>query len=211
MKSWLPRFLLLLPVLALVGWFAIEQLPAWTAPSLPWLRYPDLVALPGGCEAANVLRIYSAERQSDWVASDASDARAREVSEGLLQAQYPGQAYTFVLAPEPVRGRFAEGSTPWLSLVTFAPQDDLLAQGAVILADLNNGEAIDVIHVTGISSMAAPCGEFAPQPQGMRAKLRPFLPLILAAGYVVVGGVGWVAVRIWNRRQNSTVRQGESG
>ena len=135
MKRWQQNLLLALPVLVLVGWFVIEQFPAWTAPALPWLRYPDLVALPGGCEAANVLRIYDAERQPDASRESTDQARAREVSDRVLQAQYPGRDYTFVFAPEPVRGRFAEGSAPWLSLVTFAPETDALAQGAVVLAD----------------------------------------------------------------------------
>ncbi|MBE0690271.1 MAG: hypothetical protein IH587_09150, partial [Anaerolineae bacterium] len=148
MKRWQQRLLLVLPILALAVWFVFEQLPAWTAPGLPWLRYPDLVALPGGCEAANVLRVYEAERLTDSIPTTADVERARQVSEGLLQAQYPGQEYTFVLAPEPVRGNFAEGSAPWFSMVTFTQETDTLAQGAVALVDATTGEAIDLIHVT---------------------------------------------------------------
>ncbi|MCL4246585.1 MAG: hypothetical protein KJ065_00390 [Anaerolineae bacterium] len=205
MKRWQWGLVLLLPILALVAWFVIEQAPQWSAPRPPWERYPDLVALPGGCEAANVLRVYAAERVSEALKTTVNAEQAQQLSDDLLRAQYPGQAYMFALPPELVRGTFGAGSTAWLSLVNFAPTAESLPQGAIVLIDANNGAAIDVTHVVGISNDATTCGEFAPQPRGWRARLRPFLPLILAGGYVALVGIGAIALELRKWRHKSTV------
>ncbi|MCA9905759.1 MAG: hypothetical protein KC547_18010 [Anaerolineae bacterium] len=205
MKPWLWRLLLLLPILALVGWFIIEQAPQWNTPSPPWERYPDLAALPGGCEAANILRVYAAERVNEAPQTAVDAAQAQQLSDALLQAQYPEQEYTFVLPPELLRGKFGAGNTAWFSLVNFSRATDSLAQGATVLIDANSGTSIAVTHVIGIDTDSTTCGEFAPQPRGLRARLRPFLPLILVAGYVVLVGAGAVALGLRKQRHKSTV------
>ncbi len=177
------RIAALLPVFALIGWFLAEQLPVWLAPPPPWERYPDLIALPMGCEAALTLATTGASLTSA-PPSAAVDAVIAE----QIETQFPESAYTLLVTPQGTR--YADGSAGWFALVNFTRDDgQSLARGAALFFGAE-GAVNEVIYlVGGDSARGERCGDFAPQPSGLRARLRPFLPLIALAGYLGVLGV----------------------
>lgn len=190
---------LLLPALVLLGWFIIEQLPVWTAPQPAWVRYPDVVALPGGCAAANALQTYGAQRAiSDQ--SALTQAEATERIAALMAAQYPDAAYNVVLPAELVGGMFGAETLAWWSVVGFS-DTPLLPAGASVFVSAQTGEPIAVITTIGggAPGMDGVCGNFTPQPRGLRAQLRPYLPLIGLAGYVGVVVVGTAVLKVSRR------------
>jgi hypothetical protein len=194
-----------IPIILLVGWFLYEQLPIWFAPQPPWTRYPDLVALPGGCEAANALRLYAAERgATDTTVLTAGNAQV--AIETVLEQQYPDTAFTFALPPEPVRGSFGESSLAWFSLATFVRDDASAPSGAIVFLDAQSGAPLSVITVLGAGAEGADgvCGSFAPQSRGLRAQLRPYLPLLALAGYAGIVTVG--AGIVWWRGRKAYSR-----
>jgi hypothetical protein len=191
--------LLVMPALLLIGWFVLEQLPGWLAPPPPWLRYPDLVALPGGCEAALALANAGVERTNSTPSDDTPAT--------VMDAQFP-QMMTEVLAP-PQGVRFGDGGEGWFSLIAMPREDDqALTRGAVVLLNLD-GTPRDIIHlIGGDSTRGERCGDFAPQPRGLRAQLRPYLPLIALGGYLGLIGVGVTGWHMFTRKRN-TLRNGE--
>ncbi|MDX2137720.1 MAG: hypothetical protein SF123_06460 [Chloroflexota bacterium] len=199
------RRIVWIPIILLVGWFLVEQLPLWFAPQPPWTRYPDLVALPGGCEAANALRLYGAARGADeTTALTADDAQTTTVA--LIEQQYPDERFTFALPPELVRGSFGDTALAWFGIAMFARDDTTAPAGAIVFLDAQSGAPLSVITVlgAGIEGADGVCGAFAPRPQGLRAALRPYLPLLALAGYV--GIVGMAAGIVWWRNKKAYSR-----
>jgi hypothetical protein len=190
--------ILALPALLLIGWLVAEQWPNWTARPAPWARYPDLVALPGGCAAANALRIHDAERVDDETGVPLNAQQATVLSESLIRVYYPDTPHTLVSAPQLVRGHFGTAPTlAWMSLLIQAATTNSVQTGAVVFISTSTGEALDIIYVIDMA-VQPNCGGYAPQTPGLRARLRPYLPLLLLAGYgVVVGG----SALLWRRRR----------
>lgn len=186
--------LLVLPILLLAGWFIAEQLPGWLAPPPPWVRYPDLVALPGGCEAALTLANAGATRTNNPAQNDATAAAFDDV----LEAQFPQVTAEILATPQSVR--FSDGSDGWFSLIALPREDGQgLTRGAVVLMN-RDGTLRDIIHlIGGDSTHGERCGDFAPQPQGLRAQLRPYLPLLLLVGYLLLIGISALGLRLVKR------------
>jgi hypothetical protein len=185
--------LLTMPALLLIAWFVIEQAPRWLAPPPPWQRYPDLVALPGGCQAALALANAGASRTNV-----AGDSNVRVVVENTVSAIFPGSVVSTLLLPEQIR--FGDGALGWVSLVAFEPPQRI-SRGALILLN-SDGTPRDIIATLGGDSTSDQlCGNFAPQPRGLRAQLRPYLPLIALVGYVGLVCVGAIGMRFWRRRR----------
>jgi hypothetical protein len=187
--------LLALPALLLIGWFVAEQLPAWLAPPPPWVRYPDLVALPGGCEAAVALANAGASRTEKDTPSDSIAASLEE----SMRAQLSQVDYELLATPQAVR--YEDEDEGWFSLLAFAQDDEqILTRGAVVFMN-SDGSIRDIVYlIGGDATRGTRCGDFAPQPRGLRAQLRPYLPLTALAGYAFVVGVGVVGWRLFRRK-----------
>ena len=202
-RTYLQRVLLALPIVFLIGWFVYEQLPLWTAPQPAWARHPDIVALPGGCEAASTLQTYNAVRDASVTTSLTQQQAATRIASVVIE-QYPNAAFEVLLDAELVRGKFGDESVAWWSVVQFEG-DSALSHGAVIYISAATGEPIAVITTTGVEAqgMDGVCGSFTAQPRGMRAQLRPYLPLIAATGYVAVLVVVLVVRRLVGKKAYS--------
>jgi hypothetical protein len=203
------RVLPILPILGLLGWFVYEQLPVWTAPQPAWVRYPDLMALPNGCEAASALQMYGAARDVTAATTLTQEEATAQIA-AVVDAQYPDQAYQTLLDAELVRGAFGDETSAWWSVVQFEG-DSLLPRGAAVFISAQTGEPLAVITTMGAGAqgMDGVCGSFTPQPRGLRAQLRPYLPLMVLAGYV--GVVGIVAIGLRLRKKNETRRDEGNG
>jgi hypothetical protein len=179
----------------MLAWLLVEQVPIWVAPPPPWERYPELAAVPGGCVAADALRLFHAERMPKVTAalSDYHDIERATVA--LIAEHYPEIDMAFVLAPELVSGSFDKGSAAWFSLVSFETGRAFSQAGAVAFVSAAAGDLEALIHIPSMQPTGE-CGSFAPQPAGLRARLRPFLPLIALLGYVGAVGIGWMIVRL---------------
>jgi hypothetical protein len=198
------RRIIWLPVILLVGWFLVEQLPGWFAPPPPWTRYPDLLALPGGCQAANALRLFAAARGATN-ATGMSAEQAQAATIVVLETQYPNARFTFALSPELVRGSFGDTALAWFSVATFERDDATAPASAIVFLDGQSGEPLSVITVLGAGAEGADgvCGSFAPQPRGWSAVLRPYLPLLALAGYVSMVAIGAGVVWLRQKKANS--------
>lgn len=188
--------LLALPALLLVGWFIVEQFPGWLAPPPPWERYPELVALPGGCEAALALANAGASRTDAVPEGSAITASL----DAWMRTQFPQTRYELLTNPQGVR--FGDGSAGWFSLIAFARDDEQsLTRGAIVFMT-NDGGTRDIIHlIGGDNTRGDRCGDFAPQPRGLRAQLRPYLPLIAVAVYLLFASAGYAGWRLSKRKQ----------
>jgi hypothetical protein len=192
---------LCLPVIALLGWFVVEQWPAWTVPISPWARYPDLVAQPGGCEAANTLRVYQASRSNETSSPPVTAQQAASALETWIAQQYPSGLFEVIHGPELIRGDFggAKLKLAWFSLVAHTSHAAPSRQGVIIFQNAENGQPLTIIHIASLSTTET-CGGFAPQPRGLRARLRPYLPIILLVSYL--GFIGTSAL-VWRWRNNT--------
>lgn len=189
---------LCLPVIALLGWFVAEQWLAWTAPVTPWARYPDLVAQPGGCEAANALRVYQAFRSNEISSPPMTAQQAASALETWITQQYPSGLFQVIHGPELIRGDFGGTELAWFSLAALASPPAPSRQGVVTFQNVQNGQPLTIIHIPSLTTTET-CGGFAPQPRGLRARLRPYLPIILLVSYL--GFIGTSAL-IWRWRNN---------
>jgi hypothetical protein len=190
------RWIWLLPVLLCLGWLLWEQLPIWTAPQPPWQRYPELVAFPGGCAAANALRLYEAVRGAPPEGSAMTAAEAAARTQAALSDMLDGRAAEVLLPAELVRGAFAGEAYAWFAMARTLPDE---GRSSVVISFISaqTGEPITLLSTLAEAQqgMEGVCGSFTAQPRGMRALLRPYLPLIVLAGYLLLAGIGAFALR----------------
>jgi hypothetical protein len=183
--------LVALPALLALGWFAVEQFPVWLAPRPAWQRYPDIAALLGGCEIAQALDVAGAAR----ITGDAAPgSAARAAADALLARHFPDRAFSYLITPEAVQ--FADGSRGSLSVVRLM-QSERLESGAVVLL-AGDGTPKLLASFMGVEATGnRDCGSFAPVPAGLRARLRPYLPLLAFGGYAaaVAIAIGWTQYR----------------
>lgn len=113
--------LLLIPALALIGWFVYEQLPTWQIPA--WLQPGSGSAVRGACEALASMRTYGATFTNDTTALSAADARAKADALVVQQTDLPTGNYADSRGPSLVRATFP-GVGPrlaWLNVAVRRP------------------------------------------------------------------------------------------
>ncbi len=192
------RIVVLLPVLLFGGWFVIEQLPVWTAPPPPAERYPALTLLSAGCEAAHILARYdaTADPQAPHMIGE---EQAQRSAEAAIAEHVPGARARWSLLPQLMRADFDEGAA-WIGLIALDNETAGLARSALVAIGAQSGEPLVLVMINGISADAVGCGTYTPPPQGLRARLRPYLPLIALAGYVGLAAAAGVVLPRLRRR-----------
>jgi hypothetical protein len=204
----LRAIVLLIPIVALAGWFAYEQYPAWTRNRPDWLQPRHPTVVPGACAADASVMAYGGRYVSGGATVSAGESR--QLTDELVAQQHdlPAESYALENASTLVQANFPEMGErlAWLNIALIEPAGDTVTGTefgtvAIVYLDAATGDPLAyVVDVSARDPLTA-CGG---GPVSRRELLRQYLPLALAVGYVgLVGliGVGWWLLR--RRRKSS--------
>ncbi len=194
--------LLLLPALALIGWYVVEQLPAWQIPA--WIQPSNPDAARGSCAALATMRTYGATFASDSTVLSAADSRAKADALVSQQTDRPPGSYADTRGPALVRATFPDVGQrlAWLNVAALDdPKTDpnaRLGKAAVIYLDAQTGDPLAFVVAAGVDDPLVACGG---GPVSRRELIRKYAPLIALAVYAVLAALGlFLALFLYRQR-----------